>query len=319
MTKKTPNSPLDVVTALMQERTKFETWLATLESRREATPRNVYERVRGDYETRLGAVLEELRTHADELEAQAERYTARLAELMEQEQTRRDARAEAELRAHVGELSEAEWDSTAREADEALAAIAAEQAVVGADLNRVHDLLGAARAEPAAPVRTPEPEVATAAPEPPAAAQPRPAEPPSFDELAFLKSVVSPLASKTPVNPVPAPGTAPAKPSGPQITRDQTDMLAESLVSRAKRSSQEGSYIREDEEDAAAGLVGRAQEPDRSDTRPFADNVSGNHPIVLRSSGAVEQPKTLKCAECGAMNYPTEWYCERCGAELASL
>ncbi|MDE3215915.1 MAG: hypothetical protein KGO03_05910, partial [Gemmatimonadota bacterium] len=151
MTKKTPNSPLDVVTALMQERTKFETWLATLESRRDSTPRNVYERVHADYDKRLTAVVEELRTHADELDAQAERYTARLAELMEQEQTRRDARTEAELRAHVGELSAAEWDATARDADEALAAIAAEQAVVGADLNRVHELLGAARAAPAQP------------------------------------------------------------------------------------------------------------------------------------------------------------------------
>jgi hypothetical protein len=29
--------------------------------------------------------------------------------------------------------------------------------------------------------------------------------------------------------------------------------------------------------------------------------------------------KTLKCDECGTMNLPTEWYCERCGAELAAL
>lgn len=35
-----------------------------------------------------------------------------------------------------------------------------------------------------------------------------------------------------------------------------------------------------------------------------------------RSSQAV---KTLKCAECGTLNYPTEWYCERCGGELAAL
>ena len=34
---------------------------------------------------------------------------------------------------------------------------------------------------------------------------------------------------------------------------------------------------------------------------------------------AIEGAKTLKCGECGALNYPTEWYCERCGAELASL
>jgi hypothetical protein len=32
-----------------------------------------------------------------------------------------------------------------------------------------------------------------------------------------------------------------------------------------------------------------------------------------------EQVKTLKCQECSTMNYPTEWYCERCGAELAAL
>jgi len=40
---------------------------------------------------------------------------------------------------------------------------------------------------------------------------------------------------------------------------------------------------------------------------------------VLRPSGPIEQSKTLKCQECGALNYPTEWYCERCGAELAAL
>jgi hypothetical protein len=32
-----------------------------------------------------------------------------------------------------------------------------------------------------------------------------------------------------------------------------------------------------------------------------------------------EQEKTLKCPECGAMNYATEWYCERCGGELATF
>jgi hypothetical protein len=36
-------------------------------------------------------------------------------------------------------------------------------------------------------------------------------------------------------------------------------------------------------------------------------------------SGGQTQAKTLKCGECGELNRPTEWYCERCGAELASL
>ena len=49
--------------------------------------------------------------------------------------------------------------------------------------------------------------------------------------------------------------------------------------------------------------------------RPLAANVSANIPIVLRPTTSTEQTKTLKCNECGAMNYPTEWYCERCGCQ----
>ncbi len=386
MTKPTPKSPLDLVTALMQERVKFETWLEALDARRASTPANVYDRVRQDYETRLAGVIHELKEHAAALEEQAEKYTTRLAELTQQEQERRDARAEAELRAHVGELSEQDWNTTASEADEALAAIAAEQSVVGADLNRVHELLGAATAPPAVRPAPPDgalPEPAataeaggqvvagrdsgSSASAPAGAAMDRGTpEHSKFDELAFLKSVVSPLPARTPVDnragggavdaPPPAdghpsakapePDVAPsaarpsgshedrpdARPSGPNeghpaaarasspdITRAASDTLGEALSERARRPTEERDFVREDQEDAAAGLVGRAREPERPNDRPYAANITANNPIVLRPSGAVEQPKTLKCAECGAMNYPTEWYCERCGAELASL
>ncbi len=40
---------------------------------------------------------------------------------------------------------------------------------------------------------------------------------------------------------------------------------------------------------------------------------------VVESKPSVVNQRTLKCQECGTMNLPTEWYCERCGAELASL
>jgi hypothetical protein len=40
---------------------------------------------------------------------------------------------------------------------------------------------------------------------------------------------------------------------------------------------------------------------------------------ALPGEQPAEQPKTLKCQECSTLNYPTEWYCERCGAELAAL
>lgn len=38
------------------------------------------------------------------------------------------------------------------------------------------------------------------------------------------------------------------------------------------------------------------------------------------SAGAAGEPqKTLRCTECSTMNLPTEWYCERCGGELAAF
>ena len=44
-----------------------------------------------------------------------------------------------------------------------------------------------------------------------------------------------------------------------------------------------------------------------------------NAPAPQTTSGPVDAVKTLRCAECGTMNYATEWYCERCGGELAVL
>ncbi len=38
-----------------------------------------------------------------------------------------------------------------------------------------------------------------------------------------------------------------------------------------------------------------------------------------RATSGGEQQKTLRCTECGTMNLPTEWYCERCGGELAAF
>lgn len=40
---------------------------------------------------------------------------------------------------------------------------------------------------------------------------------------------------------------------------------------------------------------------------------------ATRANGATDQAKTLRCTECGTMNFPTEWYCERCGGELATF
>jgi hypothetical protein len=58
-----------------------------------------------------------------------------------------------------------------------------------------------------------------------------------------------------------------------------------------------------------------------SPPRPPVDvGASGVAPIDSAGPGkrlTAALEKSLKCKECGTMNLPTEWYCEKCGAELS--
>ena len=41
--------------------------------------------------------------------------------------------------------------------------------------------------------------------------------------------------------------------------------------------------------------------------------------VPSEAAGAVDPKKTLRCNECQTLNYPSEWYCEKCGGELVNL
>ena len=41
--------------------------------------------------------------------------------------------------------------------------------------------------------------------------------------------------------------------------------------------------------------------------------------VPAEAAGAVDPKKTLRCNECQTLNYPSEWYCEKCGGELVNL
>jgi len=61
------------------------------------------------------------------------------------------------------------------------------------------------------------------------------------------------------------------------------------------------------------GVSPREDEEDRAEPADIVEQAPDSTP---RSSKSV---KSLKCQECGTLNMPTEWYCERCGAELAAM
>src|SRR2546423_4650396 len=100
---------LDALNGLLKERQRYEEWLAALEDKRANTPDSVYQRVQGDYQTRLREVSSKLAERAGELRENIDALTIKLEEITRQETQQREARQEAELRAAVGEYTDKQW------------------------------------------------------------------------------------------------------------------------------------------------------------------------------------------------------------------
>lgn len=55
------------------------------------------------------------------------------------------------------------------------------------------------------------------------------------------------------------------------------------------------------------------------DPRATSPRVTSRDSASILRRAQAEHVKSLKCVECGTLNLPTEWYCEKCGAELSTL
>lgn len=301
---------MDGLHDLLAERARYEGWIAQLEGRRDSAPRHVLERVRADYSARLDSVTGQLRARATDLEATVSALQSRLAALAAEEETRRDERAETELRASVGEFAPQDAESTIGRCDEAIASLTAQRGALGAELAKLQDVLVLVHAPvvPATPVAVapaPEPVVevapepvaepdsvlesiaALAPDEPPVPAAPD-ASPAAARELEFLRSIVSPEAAAA-------------------ATETQGDMVVPPLLSAPRRQATP----------MGTSTIQGLRDPLRS-VAGDGSLSPANMPAFLKDM-PTEQVKTLKCQECSTMNYPTEWYCERCGGELAAM
>lgn len=309
------SNPMDAVSALMQERQRYEVWIAALEEKRAITPPHVYERVRGDYEARLREIVQKLIGRTTELKETVAALTARLAKLQAEENAKRDERYEAELRATVGEFDGDRWEKLRKSIDDTVTRLSAERTGVSTELARVQQILsmagsavGAAGAAspgtPAAP--PPAVESSNGSSSPPSAGVPR-AGTGRFDELAFLSSVVDPTGR--------AGGAPPSAPPGGSSGQHPVQP-APAPVGVAHPTP---------------GTVSGRQPAQPAPAAPAPRPATGSNQIVTKpenSDGAVpsylrdvpkETTKTLRCQSCGTMNSPTEWYCERCGGELAAM
>lgn len=112
--------------------------------------------------------------------------------------------------------------------------------------------------------------------------------------------------------------------------------LTERPTTTRDGSSRDGSSRDGSSRDAAATATVTPQSSPitTTDSKPSADaaNDTFDDLAFLRSvvdpssqsgsakaAGKGDQQKTLRCTECSTMNLPTEWYCERCGGELAAF
>lgn len=300
-------SPLDAVTRLVEERGKYEQWLDELEQKKDSTPPKVFDRVRQDYIARLQAVIDQLREHTATLQEHAANLVARLRELEANEQEITDELAETELRANVGEITEAEWEATKRKAQREVAKLKEQQETVADDLIRIRDVLSDE------PIEEEEEET--------------PRTSADFDELEFLKSVVGPTGGTPVSSPKVSSSAAPPRPQTPSSGVPTRSTPSGNTAARRTpsggstppRATPAGAPAA-----AAPPRVSKATEAPAAAAEPPAEKKKPtpekpDNALGLRSSDVAEQPKTLKCAECGTMNYSSEWYCERCGAELAQI
>jgi hypothetical protein len=282
MAEKEPVS-LDALNGLLKERQRYEEWLAALEAKRATTSESVYQRVQADYQTRFREVSSKLAERAGDLRESIDALTLKLEDVTHQETQQREARQEAELRAAVGEYTDKQWKEIGGAWDKELSRLGKEKSALDAqlaELNRIFALSIKEKQSAAAAMERPGSEDGSRAPISPVVPRPAIPEPPTLNPPSRVEQPASARAQVPP----------PAAPTQGRSPFDQFPVLRPG---------------------------GGSASP------PSATTAVATPPAVPKSGGGQdlrsEQHKTLKCPECGAANYPTEWYCERCGGELATM
>jgi hypothetical protein len=284
-----PQDVMATIDQLLARRQQFEEWIAKLDAAGAGAPDGVRARVRADYQARLGEALEELRGHQGAIADQLADLRVQQDELVAREREASEALAEAELRHSVGEYDDRQYEKLRREHDRAAGEARGRLERIAGEIGRLGDVQALiAPPTPVAP-RPPAPAPRAQTPPPPAPSPPSPREEPSA--AAATSESAGPAPSAPRFEPRPAGG----KGEGPPRT-----LILEPEL-RPQPAGDELAFLKSVTEETRKP----APRPE-----PPATPVAGDKSTATR---------TLRCGECGAMNRPTEWYCEKCGAELAAL
>jgi len=308
---------LSEVETLLASRQRLADWLDKLETAGSKTPPAVRDRVRADYQARLSQIVGQLRGHSDVISSSLNGLRAQAEQFEQVRNEEQETLAEGELRHGVGEYTDDEWRRIDRDCTTKIRGFDAELDRLAGEIGRLEDVLTqiappAPTTPPRKPVREPEPVPAVA----------KLADPPLLlvkDEHRPIEAVASqpPPAASAPVAREPAePPEAPRfVPRGGLKTRDSGPRTIPfpQTPAREPAAPPAGSSL-----DELTFLKSMTLDSTRTSGGAGASSPSA----VAETKSERPSPtaaKTLKCGECGALNRPTEWYCERCGAELAAV
>lgn len=288
-------APQDVMTTidrLLARRQQFEEWIAKLDAAAAGAPDAVRTRVRADYQARLDETLDELRNHQGEIASQLADLRVQQDELVAREREASEALAEAELRHAVGEFDDRHFEKLRKEHDRTAGEARGRLERIAGEIGRLGDVQ--------ALIAPPTPVVSRAAAPAPKAEVPPPPPPPS------RPAEPEPASAAEPSGPPPSAPRFEPRPAGKGEGPPRTLILEPGA--RPQPAGDELAFLK--------SVTDEPRRPAPKPEPPAAPAAAApSAPSADKGTGA----RTLRCGECGAMNRPTEWYCEKCGAELAAL
>ncbi len=300
------------IESLLGSRQQLTGWLDRLDAAGSRAPESVRAKVRADYRARLAQVVTQLGTHADLISSTLDGLKAQAREFGQLRSEELEVRAEAELRHSVGEYTDDEWQLVELESSGKIEGFDQELDRLSGEIGRLEEVQSLiqpaahptppAPAHPAHPAHQPEILVTHGTEMPPMHEEPM--DQPS---LTLVKDAAAPLPRPEAPRFVPRGGMPKPRESGANraIPFPQSTPPAPSAT---PAQPDELAFLRSVTLDAPTG--GRST--------PSATPTAVS-PLDREERPSTTVAKTLKCGECGSLNRPTEWYCERCGAELAAL
>ena len=294
---------LSEIESLLASRQQLTEWLERLEEAGNRAPEAVRTKVRSDYQGRLAQVVHQLAAHRDVINTTLEGLQAQSQETGQLRKEQLEVRAEAELRHTVGEYTNDQWQLIDLETTGKINGLEHELGKLAEEIKRLAEVHGliAPQAEPHRRAAEP-PAVERQVPSvEPRAAEPEAAPAPMGPRLV-TEEVLIPAPRPEAPRFVPRGGApAPREPAQPRVPR-VTPMPAPAT----QGNDDELAFLR--------SVNVEIEAPSRT---PGTSQPAGTSEVEVRQGPTAA--KTLKCSECGSLNRPTEWYCERCGAELAAV